>query len=56
MKAVVALHNFVMAIRQVEDSYSYCPSNYVDQDTGGGVKAGQLRDILENGGMLPIRQ
>ena len=30
-KAVVALHNFLMATRSVEDACNYCPFNYIDR-------------------------
>ncbi len=52
--AVVALHNLLMAQRSRNDPYNYCPFNYVDQEIGGNVKAGEWRKGTENGGMLPI--
>ena len=45
-----------MARRGVEDPYNYCPFNYVDQETGNGIKAGQWRQTVEHGGMLPVGQ
>jgi len=53
-KAVVALHNFLMATRSVEDACNYCPFNYVDQEHSNGIQAGQWRQEIESGGMLQI--
>jgi len=53
-KAVVALHNFLMATRSVEDACNYCPFNYVDQEHSNGMQAGQWRQEIESGGILQI--
>ena len=45
-----------MATKSAEDAYDYCPFNYVDQENASGIKAGQWRDTIENGGMLPMGQ
>ena len=49
------LHNVSMHHRYDNDPYSYCPQNYVDQESATGVTAGAWRkDITENGAMQPI--
>ena len=53
-KAVVALHNFLMAQRSQDDPYNYCLLNYVDQEIAGKLNAGQWRKEADNGGMLSI--
>ena len=54
-KAVVGLHNFLMQNRLPDDDHSYCPFNYVDQESVNGVKAGQWRnDTSPNTSLYPI--
>ena len=53
-KAVVALHNFLMASNS-SNGYSYCPTNFIDQDSPSGLAVGGWRndenDIM---GLQPI--
>ena len=47
------MHNFLMAHRSRNDSYNYCPFNYVDQEVDGKLKAGEWRKNTDDGGMRP---
>ena len=51
-KAVVALHNLLMASRVQEEPYNYCPFDYVDQEVKGKFKQGEWRNDSKNLGML----
>lgn len=40
-KAVVVLHNFLMATRSPEDTHNYCPLNYTDHESAAGQQTGE---------------
>lgn len=42
-KAVVVLHNFLMASRSPQDSHNYCHVNYIDEESAAGHQSGQRR-------------
>ena len=55
VKAVVALHNFLMCGRSFGNYSSYCPPGYVDQETEFGITPGQWRgDSSANTGLQPL--
>ena len=54
-KAVVALHNFLMSMRQTNDAYNYCPANYADQDGPIGIDPDEWRHDAASDGLTPIR-
>ncbi|CAB3993019.1 Hypothetical predicted protein [Paramuricea clavata] len=56
-KAVVVLHNFLMATRSPEDTHSYCPLNYTDHESAAGQQSGEWRRGENiNEGIVPIPQ
>ena len=56
-KAVVVLHNFLMATRSPEDTHSYCPLNYTDHESAAGQQSGEWRRGGNiNEGVVPIPQ
>ena len=48
VKATLALHNFLISDTSVDDTYVYCPQNYVDSETRQGIKAGHWRQEIGN--------
>ena len=46
-KAVVALHNYLIFFNKDKEN-SYCPANFVDQETEDGLMPGEWRKDIEN--------
>ena len=54
-KAVVVLHNFLMAKRCPEDTHNYCPLKYTDHESAAGQQTGEWRRGQNiNEGMVSI--
>ena len=46
-KAIVTLHNYLMAGRSFSHSTKYCPAGFVDNDTENGTQLGEWRDLTQ---------
>ena len=47
-KAVIALHNYLMAGRSFSHSTKYCPAGFVDNDTENGRELGEWRKVTQS--------
>ncbi|XP_057310637.1 uncharacterized protein LOC130648602 [Hydractinia symbiolongicarpus] len=47
-KAVVALHNYLMTVSNANDTYNYCPENYVDRGSQNNIIPGEWRKDSES--------
>ena len=57
IKAVIALHNFLIISSPDNDSFTYCADGYADQETTNGRRAGQWRRVVEGDqGLISLTQ